>query len=758
MVLMNRPLRKRLPFSALAIAAAVSLPACGGGSRGSALPEPAPASSSAPASYTGALADTKFTITIPLPKTGSAAARSPQYVSASTTQLRFTLVSATAPGLSTAGQINSFNTTNLGVKAVTLGNTNASGANCPGSGPWTCTIPVRLPPGTDNVRISAENSSNVVYAEQQQTFSVVAGSQNNLTTVLDANVNTMTLNVTSGFCSGTYNVVNSGTVATVGTQTVSVQAAYKDSAGNVIPTNAPGRPVLTVNGHTDDNGGGGYSDPGNLNVKVTQSTQSFSLQKTDGTGSASVAVTVAPPNTNSSPNDGLSFATTPGTTNFTLTSGSAVGSNFLADAELILDGNANPTGGVIHFWTINGTGFHAGSPSSLTATPVAGPANSDVDFPNDLLFDGNSDLLIANGGSGSPDFGNFSCVPAGSITTGANNATVLSNGTLDDPTHLAFSDPRTPANGGFSGDSSVALTNSAAGTYAEVQFVLNGTYTAAPTSRDIVRSGNGGGISVVAVPASATNPSGSYAVSTYDGPSRTSKVEIIHPDGSIAAITDPLIAHAVLAWDATNNELIVASDGRSLPTSDYTKSNIQLWRVNPVSKASGNIATNTDDGGVSPPVGPIAASATGGTTYVAVQVLGGSEELNVYTSNGTTLTQVGKSLDYGASDCASGGGSNPNYYYGGSSVNQNIITALRFLGATNTLLVALESEQGAPPNLTRTTANGMYLYDVSQTPSQPQTGARGCDAIDDVPLGTPTINQTFFQVMSNRVLGAAYKP
>ena len=763
---MNRLLRKNIVFPVLASVAAVSLAACGGGGSHSALPQAAPLATAAPAPYTGPLADTMFTITIPLPKSGSAAARSPKYVSASTTQLRFTLISATAPGLSTAPQISSFNTTNLGVKAITLGS-----AQCPGSGPWTCTLPLRLPPGLDNVKISAENSSNAVYAQQQQNFTVTVGIQNNLTTVLDANVATMALNVTSGFCAGTFTVANSGSVATVGTTSVSFNASYKDSANNTIPISTPGRPVLKVNGHTDDNGGLGYSDPSNLNVKVTQSTQSFVLTKTDGTGSAPVAVTIAPPNTNSSPSDGLVFTSTPGTTSFTFQAGPAPPASLLADAEQILDGNNATTGGVIHLWTIGGGGssFNANSPAALSAQPPPGPANSDVDFPNDLTFDGNSDLLIANGGSGSPDFGNFACVPAGSITTTANNATILTNN-LDDPTHLAFSDPRSVANGGLAGDSSVALSNAAlpaAGGYSAVEFVLSGTYTAAATTRDVARVGNAAGISVAALAASPTNPAGSYAASTFEGSSKTSKVQIIHPDGTTITLTDTDIAHATLAYDKKNGQLIVVSDGRSLPSSVctvqcYKQSNIQVWNVNPVSKAYEVKPINiTDQPTANPtfPLGPVDVSSDGTTSYVAVAVSNrvSNPELNVYTNSGSALTQVGSSLDYGASDCASGGSGSANYFYGGSSLNQNTVTTVKFLGTLNRLLVGLESEQGAPPSSSRTTANGMYIYDVTN-PTMAQTGTRACDGDTGIGLGATTVNQTAFQVLSNRPLAAAYKP
>jgi hypothetical protein len=761
---MNRLLRRKSMFSVLASVAAVCLAACGGGgSHSSALPQPGPTSGAAAAPYTGPLAETMFTITIPLPKTGSAAARSPKYVSASTTQLRFTLISATAPGLSTAPQISSFNTTNLGVKAITLGS-----AQCPGAGPWTCTLPLRLPPGTDNVKISAENASNAVYAQQQQNFTVTAGIQNSLTTVLDANVATMALSTTSGFCAGTFNVVNSGTVATVGTTSVSFNASYKDGANNTIPISTPGRPILKVNGHTDDNGGLGYSDPSNLNVKVTQSTQSFVLQKTDGTGTAPVAVTIAPPNTNSSPSDGLVFTTTPGTTSFTFSSGAAPPANFLAVAERLANGSNATTGGQIALYTLTLGGsdsFAAASPATLpSATNGADLTRHDVDFPNDVLFDPNGDLLIANGGGGDGggDTGNFSCVPAGSITTGANNATVLTNSN----TAANLNNPRFIA---LLSDSSVALANATAAAVKTNDFILSGTYTYSAT-RSIPNTGsytNIGANQVVALPTTAANPAGTYAVAITDGTTQAGNhVVIKRPDGtSVELASDASDVDSNIGYDAQNNQLVLAN-------SNGTSSKITFWDVATLSKVK-TIVIDPDTGGnaVGVPSQSGTVVAVSPTGYVAVSVVCCiGNEVNIYNNNPASRALVSAPIPFDATQSNAGGGFGNDYCYGGTNASTRVLS-LRWLptggGTYNKLLVGVESTTGSPPSVVTSSANGLYIFDISQAPSSTPVAPNTCTGTTytygpmtgGAAAVQPYAKQTGFQSLAGpRPLAAAFKP
>ena len=529
-----KPLGNKVLSSALACVAAASLAACGGGgSHSTALPQPAPTSTSAAAAYTGPLSDATFKITIPVPT--SAKARRPAYVSSSTTKIVFTLNSDTV-GL-TGAALATFNTANLGAKAVTL-----NSATCPGTGPWTCTLTIKLPPGTDNLTISAQDASSNILSQQIQNFTVVVATANSFSTTLDANANVMTVGTTSGFCSGSFNVSGGGTVPTVGTAALTFNVSYTDLAGKTII--APGRPILSVNGHIDDNAGAGYTitgTGGNVTVKVTQSTQSYTLAATNTSTTATINVAATPANTNGA-TDGLGFNKT---LSYTFQSGPAPPASLLAVIE-----QTGAASGKIDLFTLTlgaTDTFAAASPATLAATnPGAGP---DVDFPQDLLFDPNADLLIANGGAGNPDFGNFACVPAGAITTGANVATVLTTN-MDDPEHLALGT-----------DSTVALSNvpGAAGVKVE-EFELSGAYTPDSGTRNITNAtypglGTAG---VIALPATGTNPSGSFASSITNG-TTVSHVVIKRPDGTSTQIDNTHIVAVSLAYDSFNDQIVAAS-------------------------------------------------------------------------------------------------------------------------------------------------------------------------------------------------------
>src|ERR1700681_544130 len=223
-----KPLGNKVLSSALACVAAASLASCGGGgSHSTALPQPAPTSTASSAAYTGPLSDATFKITIPVPT--SAKARRPAYVSSSTTKIVFTLNSDTV-GLSGAA-LTTFNTTNLGAKAVTL-----NSATCPGTGPWTCTLTIKLPPGTDNVTISAQDGSSNILSQQIQNFTVVAATANSFSTTLDANAATITVTGTQACQIGTVGAA----YGSVGTTPVTFTVSYTDPAGKTIVT--PGLP------------------------------------------------------------------------------------------------------------------------------------------------------------------------------------------------------------------------------------------------------------------------------------------------------------------------------------------------------------------------------------------------------------------------------------------------------------------------------------------------------------------------------------
>ncbi|MBV8928763.1 MAG: hypothetical protein JO152_06545, partial [Mycobacteriaceae bacterium] len=513
-----------------------------------------------------------------------------------------------------------------------------------------------------------------------------------------------------------------GTVPTVGTAALTFNASYTDPAGKTF-VNPPGKPILSVNGHTDDNGGAGYTiigTGGNVTVKVTQSTQSYTLAATNTSTTATINVAATPANTNSPTNDGLSFNTT---LSYTFQSGPAPPASFLANAQQIINGSGVVTGGQINLYTITlgaSDTFNTVSPATLANS------NGDIDFPNDLLFDGNGDLMIANGGAGNPDFGNFACVPAGSITTGANNATVLTNN-MNDPKELALGV-----------DSSVALINAGnAPTDLMAEFVLSGTYSAASATRDIAKSSypTDGALGVVAIPATGANPAGSYIVSLSNNTQASTHLLIKHPDGSTAEFPqDPSDVFPYITYDPANNQLVAAN-------SNGTSSHITFWSVASMTKVKDMVIENDGSGNSqAAALGPIASSADG---HIAVAVTGASgfPELIIY-DNTASRNKVQNTIDYGATTTSCGA----TFTYGGT-VSANVANKLLWLSNTK-LLVNLYSQH----THVATGANGMYIYDITQT--QAQTGFDGnCNAEP-----TPTVKQTGFQSLSNAPFAAAYKP
>src|ERR1700681_252273 len=752
MVPMNRLLRKKNFLSVLASIAAVSLAACGGGSHSSTLTPSAPVSSTAPgAPYTGPLADATFKITIPVPKT-SAKVRRPGYVSSSTTKIVFTLNSATIAGMSGA-TLATFNTTNLGAKAVTL-----NSATCPGSGPWTCTLKIKLPPGTDNVTMSAEDASSNILSQQISNFTVVVATANSFSVTLDANAATFVVSSSSGFCAGAFTVSNAQTVATVGTTALTFNAAYTDLATK--PIIGPGLPVLTVNGHTDDNSGAGYSDPGNLNTKVNQSTQSYTLFITTGSGTASVAVTSTHP-----AGDGLSFSYS---LNHSIQAGPAPASGLLAAIEQT---NTTPgsAAGQVDLITMTNpaepTAF--GATTTLSPTPAAPP--KDVDNPQDLVFDTNGDLLIANGGAGSPDFGNFACIPAGAITTGANVATIITSH-ADDPISIALGT-----------DSSVALANHAPPPpFSLVESLLGSSYAEASGTRELTfaQANNKSAINVVPLPATGTNPSGSFAATFSNGanPSsgnpcsnavtpNSSQVIIKRPDGSTATINDNnnTVVEPFVGYDPADagGVLVILSSGACNAGAAVTGSTAFLDTYTVGSTPTQISSQVIFDAGGSPDSsfftyggggsgGGLAVSSTG---YAAV---GGA--LGGFSAQGPVV-QV---YQPGAGARALQGASIPFYgttTSGGASAYCTVtcfITSLRFLNS-HKLLIGFQTD--------KTALQGFYLYDVTSlnTPGsagQPVSASQPCNPCFDLngnPFGAGPTQVAFFHT-TNHPLAAAYHP
>jgi N-acetylneuraminic acid mutarotase len=205
-----------------------------------------PASSSTPPRVTGA-GQAVFHITIPTPsKVTDRSGRRAAYVSSATASFSFTL--ATASEL-TASQVSAWGTQTF---AVTPG----SGA-CPGSGPWTCTITARFPPGTDTIGVAAYDQSGAqgnVLSRQVATITVTEGSANTQSLALDAQtgsascaspaiaITSLPSGTSGGECSGTAQ----GAIALSSAGAVTFPVGIADADGASITAGSPGAPVLSA--------------------------------------------------------------------------------------------------------------------------------------------------------------------------------------------------------------------------------------------------------------------------------------------------------------------------------------------------------------------------------------------------------------------------------------------------------------------------------------------------------------------------------
>jgi len=693
-------LGNKLFSSVLALLTSASLLAgCGGGgSHVSAVPQAQPTTSSS-AAYTGPLSDATFKITIPVPTT-SAKARRPAYVSSSTTKIVFTLNSDTV-GLSGAA-LTTFNTANLGAKAVTLGS-----ATCPGGGPWTCTLTIKLPPGTDNVTMSAQDASSNILSQQIQNFTVVAGVANSFTTTLDANAATISLSGTQACTAGSIQ----GVFGTVGTTPVTIGVTFTDPATKTII--APGLPIIAIQDNTatfQTSSGTINGTGGTVSFTINQAAQSFTLTpSTVPISNASVVVHGTAANTNTA-SDGLAFTQSH---TFAFSAGTAPPAhNFLA----VIEQSGAPTTGQINFYnvTLGGSGgadtIAAFSTATLASTPsISTPSQPDVDGPLDLIWDSGGNLLIANGGQGGVggDFGNFACVPAGAISTGANLATT-------DSTNM-----RVPSAIALASNGTVALGNNPASAAKNVEeFTLSTNYVPGSSLTNPGSFGIPLGRPLVNLPSLAA---GTFAVGLYDG--TNSKVDILGPTGTLGTITnsgdtnlnDPQTA----AWDGTNNQLVVATNNGCSPPASGS-SFLEFYTVSappaaPV-KVGGFMIQQNPNGGnpYSAMVGSRVAVSANGTIAVAGvncdNSASGLFEVQIYSSNATpgSRTSLGvipfdtlKSADVsGCNDFTVG-----DYTYG----LDDLVQDMKWL--SNTKLEILLSDQDVPAN------QGIYIYDISATAS-----------------------------------------
>ena len=695
------------------------LAGCGGGSHRSTLPQAAPFSSTAP-SYTGPLADATFKITIPVPEKTSTTRRRPAYVSSSTAKVVFTLNSDTV-GL-TGAALATFNTNDLGAQTVTL-----NSAQCPGTGPWTCTFTIKLPPGTDNVTMSAQDASSNVLSQQIQDFTVVAAVANSFNVILDANAATLTINGSQPCQSSAVSSV----FGSVGTTPVTFSAAYTDAATKTIV--APGLPVLQIQanhaGDTAYHPDTGIIDDGSGNTvtfTINQAAQTFVLMPSSSSvNSASINIKATPRNTNTT-SDGLAFIK-PKT--FAFSTGVAPPTTaFLAVVE-----QTGANSGQVDFFqmTLGGSGgpdtfgTYATAPTLAVTASNGGSGPPDVDNPLQLAWDTNGDLLIANGGTTvGGDVGNLACVPIGAIATGANTSTTTTSD-VNDPTSMAYNS--TNGNVAFADAGSSA-------TYDFSEYTLSGNYTEVTAARINDAACNSTG--VVSLP---TLAAGTFAVSLVcpnGGLLETdpahggahAKVTIVFANGTTSVISDDQAAqgYAVdnvqgIGWDSADNQLVIANESSFHKTvSFYTVSPVAQQKVINTTLRNYMVATTTD--------GHVAIAGLSSTGS------GKSKILIYQNASGTTLPTLVGTIPFNQTTTACGA----TYVYGA-----NAVRSMTWLSNTK-LLVALQSNAAGK--------QGLYIFDISASASpggfQEESG---CGAEPNGPA------QSGFKSFTNVPYGTAYK-
>lgn len=707
--------------SVLACLVAVSLAACGGRGSHSALPAVQAPGTTTPSDT---LVSATFTITIPAPAKVTATTRKPAYISAATKSVRVNMTATTNPTYTSPISI---------LTQVTNGTGNAPGAPCTGSGPWTCTITMQVPPGSDTFTFTTYDDTtgtgtgaSHILSQQIKTLTVVVGKANGPGT--DANYN-----ITFDANTGTVNVLGSqacqaGTViassyGSVGTSPVTLAVQYLDLAGKTIID--PGKPVLSVLDSTS----GTYKSSGTINgtsghadFTVDSSAQTLTLTPSSSTVTGVTVNVKATPKNSTGSSDGLPQGGV--IKSFTFSTGPAPGSGFMAAIE-----STGANVGQIDLFTVTlingGTDqinpyVTSGGGTTLADTPSLNESgHHDVDNPEGLFFDTNGDLLIANGGSTTGgDTGNLACVPAGSIATGLANATTNS-------TNVDLGSPQNPL--AYLTDGTAVLANNP--TNAPVQsaaFTLSGNYVYSAT-RSYTAS-TYGAYAVLALPTGTTPyADGSYAVALTNGfdnqhlpaGSGTNKVTIVQPSGTTTDLTDATGINQPfsLAWDSLNHQLVVANQ------SSHTL-NVAWFTLNPFAKIK-SINTNLNH--------YLAATASNGYTAVAGSSANGPAQIQIFDNNSAARNLVGIiPYNYFVTGCSGA------YVYPAS-----VVTSMLWLSNTK-LLVGLKTSDA--------TKRGLYIYDINQTQTNP-----GCD--DQTGATEPNgPKATVFHQLTNTPLGTAYKP
>lgn len=704
------------------VAAAALLTACGGGSHsGSVLPTVGGGAGPGGDQPFGTPVTATFAFTIK-GATGAASSVRPAYVSLATKSITLQVTDTK----NTGDNSDIYANVPAALKAVQpvdfanlTGDPNTPGQCGPdpsNAGNYKCTATFQLPVGTNTVAISswsANGGTGTKLSGQIGNYVTVQGAANAYAVILDANAATTSVNGTTSCTNGSIGT----TFGSTGTAPVTLNVGFTDGAGKAIV--APGLPTIQVQDNTAtyrSTSGTINGTGGTVAFSINQSAQTITLTPST-TPITGVAVNVqgVPP----SAGDGLSFASQK---SFTYSAGNALPAGFLA--VVAQTGAASGTVD-LYALTLGASDTFtpyivAGGGSTLAVTNSINENKPNIDNPRAMVFNATGDLLLANGGQGGAggDYGDFACIPSGSISTGAAISTTSSTN-ADDPESIEIGT-----------DNSVVIGNVPVGAaYNAVTYTLGSVYTAAPASRSILNSGSLGALALVAVPPYV--PAGWFAAALTNGTS-SSKVTLKSPSGTQTDLTDPTIydPHA-LGYDSNSDQLVIASAVNATGQAYldfYSSGNTLVKSVIIRDDGTGNSLLEGDRLAVSP------------NGYVAVAGVGASglPEVQIYDNVTSTRAADGGDIPFDACvdpACSSNVyGTNP------------VVTSLLFLSNTK-LLVTLS-------DTSMTSKQGVYIYDIS-------TMVSPCTCYDPI-LGTQQPNspkQTGFQQFStNPPLAAAYKP
>ncbi len=360
-------------------------------------------------------ASVMFTFTFPKPAASATGrsvlgTRAPKYLSSATQSITLQITDTKNAGTGSdiyAGEPSVFKSVQVANFANLTGNPTTPGqcgTDPVNTGNYECTATFLMPIGIDTTKMSSWDATQTtspicspscsghLLSQQMSPLTVVAGVNNSFNVSLDANVGTIVVNVTSGFCAGAFAVSANQSVGGAGTNAVRFNVATTDAAGQTIPGSVPGEPLIevSVNGGTGITGSGASNG---INVVVNQTAQYFTLAATNATTTTTEPITLT---VTHNPADGLTFNNTLA---FTFSAAPSPGPGFLALVEQTNVGTTSS--GQIDLLTANS----AANPSSFSAYthPTLarnGTTPSDIDNPQSMIFDGNGDLLIANGGAG----------------------------------------------------------------------------------------------------------------------------------------------------------------------------------------------------------------------------------------------------------------------------------------------------------------------------------------------------------------------